>query len=205
VLAPVLELPRSRDPEKSRSATSASAKLDIPNDTGSTEVRMPNFSFDFGKVKRRAASLFPFVTHDFVFEPIRVLATRTEPTGLVNPHAVTGTDDSGRPPLAMSDAAVAVLVDKTWSRRERWNGFQGIADLAKRHSPTRGELPAVLRRYADQNLLQPYVESHARDPRLWVMLGIASDHSDFIDFITRYVAEHPATPPRRNCCSCSIK
>jgi hypothetical protein len=113
---------------------------------------------------------------------------------LVSPYARVVDEAPGLSPLVMSGQAMQALVDKTFSRRERWTPFQAIGSLAQRHHPTRGQLPALLRRYSDQNLLQPYVESHVRDPRLWVMLGIASDHADFIDFITDYAAAHPSSP-----------
>jgi hypothetical protein len=115
------------------------------------------------------------------------------PQWLVNPFARATDDASGKSPLVMSDAAIQALVDKSWSRRERWMPFQRIAALAKVHHPSRGQLARLLRQYSDQNLLQPYVESQVRDPRLWVMLGIAADHGDFIDFIMAYASEHPST------------
>ena len=194
-LSPILELPRSTEkitapPIK---VTSAPSMLDVPNETGSTEVRMPNFTFDFEKVKRRAAALFPFLTHELALEPIRQLAATRERTGLINPYATVAEDTGGKPPLVVSEAAIQALVDKSWSRRERWAPFQAIAALTNQHHPSRGQLAPLLRQYSDQNLLQPYVESHVRDPRLWVMLGISADHGDFIDFITSYAAEHPST------------
>lgn len=68
-----------------------------------------------------------------------------------------------------------------------------IARLAEKHHPDSGRLPALLRGYLDQNLLQPYEDSSIRDPRLWTMLGIAADNSDFLDFIGAYEARHPST------------
>ena len=193
---PTLELPRTNEtaPGRAIKVTAAPAMLDFPSETGSTEVRMPNFTFDFAKVQGRAAALFPFLTHELAFEAIRQLVAQSERRGLVNPYARALDDAPGLPPLAMSAAAAQGLIDKSFSRRERWTPFQAIGELTRRHHPTRGQLPALLRRYSEQNLLQPYVESHVRDPRLWVMLGISSDHGDFIDFITEYAAAHPSTP-----------
>jgi hypothetical protein len=37
------------------------------------------------------------------------------------------------------------------------------------------------------------VDTTRRDPRLWVQLGIASDHIEFIGFIRRYASEHTST------------
>ena len=195
-LLPTLELPPSSEKVNAPpiKVTATPSLVDLPNETGSTEVRMPNFAFDFAKVKRRAASLFPFLTHELALEPIRQLAATRPRTGLVSPFATVAEEEKGgNPPLVMSDAAIQALVDKSWSRRERWTPFQSIAGLATGHHPSRGQLPRLLRQYSDQNLLQPYVESHVRDPRLWVMLGISADHGDFIDFITSYAAQHPST------------
>jgi hypothetical protein len=173
--------------------TAAPTTLDIPNETGSTDVRMPNFTFDFTKVKLRAAALFPFLTHALALDPILQLAAPRERSGLINPYARAVEEQEGEPPLMMSDGAIQALVDASWSRRERWTPFQAIAGLTRQHHPSSGKLSRLLRHYLDQNLLQPYVESHVRDPRLWVMLGIAADHGDFIDFITAYAADHPST------------
>lgn len=194
--SPTLELPRSRETANAPpiKVTAEPSTLDAPNETGSTEVRMPYFAFDFAKLKQRAAALFPFLTHERALEPLRQLAATREHTGLVSPFARAVDDTAGKPPLVMRDAALRTLVDTLWSRRERWAPFQTIAALAKQHHPSRGQLPRLLRHYSEQNLLQPYIESHVRDPRLWVMLGIAADHGDFIDFITAYAAEHPSTP-----------
>ena len=136
-LSPTLELPRSGDVATAPpiSITAAPATLAVPNETGSTEVRMPNFTFDFAKVKQRAAVLFPFLTHEFAFDPIRQLAATRERTGLTNPFAQVADDVTGKPPLAMSDRAMQALVDKTWSRRERWAPFQAIAAFAKTNHP----------------------------------------------------------------------
>ncbi|HEV3486586.1 MAG TPA: hypothetical protein VG106_14340 [Vicinamibacterales bacterium] len=51
---------------------------------------------------------------------------------------------------------------------------------------------ALLRAYRDQNVLQPYVGT-SPDAALWVMLGIAADHGDFIDFIGQYASHHPSS------------
>jgi hypothetical protein len=45
----------------------------------------------------------------------------------------------------------------------------------------------------ERNLLQPYVDSSAPDPRFWVMLGLASDHIDVIEFVGRYAQQHPSS------------
>ena len=46
-----------------------------------------------------------------------------------------------------------------------------------------------MRRYVDQNLLQPYVDGRSRDARFWVTLGLSADHADVLAFIGAYVRE----------------
>jgi hypothetical protein len=48
-------------------------------------------------------------------------------------------------------------------------------------------------RTRERNLLQPYVDSAAPDPRFWVMLGLATDHIDVIEFVGRYTRQHPSS------------
>src|SRR5262245_54743691 len=114
---PSLELPRRNETSTTPATkiTAAPATLAIPAETGSTEVRMPNFTFDFTKVKRRAAALFPFLTHELALEPIRQLAVESRHRGLVNPYARAVDDAPGVPPLAMSAQAIHALVDKTFA------------------------------------------------------------------------------------------
>ena len=85
------------------------------------------------------------------------------------------------------------IIDSAWSRRHRWDPFQSIATLANAHDASDGQLPMLLREYVEQNGLQPYVDGDTRDGRLWVQLGLAADHADFIGYITRYAREHGGT------------
>jgi len=89
--------------------------------------------------------------------------------------------------------ALQTLIDRSWSRRDRWTPFQEILRLADAHDANAGKLPALLHEYEAQNGLQPYVDASIRDPRLWTELGLAADHVEFIGFISRYAAEHPST------------
>jgi hypothetical protein len=81
------------------------------------------------------------------------------------------------------------MVDRSWSRRDRWKAFQPIVLLADRHSADAGDIPALLQRYRQQNSLQPYDDASTRDPRLWAELELAADHVDFIGFLRRYASE----------------
>ena len=154
-------------------------------------LNIPGFMFDFAKIGHRAASLFPFLALKMSFEPAEPGARATS-SRLVNPFAEPP-EDTSAPPLVMSDQELQALVDKTWSRRRRWTPFQPIAAMATAFNPDTGQLPTLLRAYVEQNALQPYVDANIRDPRLWTELGIAADHSDFVDFIARSAAERPST------------
>ena len=65
--------------------------------------------------------------------------------------------------------------------------------IAVEHSANDGALPELMRAYISRTGWQPYVESSIRDPRLWTQLGVVADHADFVDFISRYLAKHPAS------------
>jgi len=114
--------------------------------------------------------------------------------GLADPLRPTS-PRSGRP-LLITDARLQALQDATWSRRDRWRVFPPIASAAEQFDSNAGRLPDLLRGYEQQNGLQPYVDGKIRDLRLWVELGLAADHADFIDFISAFAAEHPATRAR---------
>ena len=182
--------------------TSAGAPADIVpednlglslGDAGST-VAMPGFRFDFSKVIARAGALFPFVTGNPALERIAAAAmVPRETRRMVNPFGRARGDSGGLPALSLSSAEVQKLVDRSWARRARWNAFTALVPIAVEHSANDGALPELMRAYVEQNGLQPYVESSIRDPRLWTQLGVVADHADFVDFISRYLAKHPAS------------
>src|SRR6185436_3771028 len=164
--------------------------LGIRVDEGSASVNLPGFTFDFSKVAGRATRLFPFLTGSPSLN--RVTAPSRSRSRLPNPLARRPSDEH-RPPLVLGDAALQSVVDKAWSRRDRWRVFHAIAGLANAHSPDQGRLPALLGAYVSQNGLQPYIDTSIRDPRLWVELGLAADHADFIDFVSRFATQNPST------------
>jgi hypothetical protein len=85
------------------------------------------------------------------------------------------------------------IVDRAWSRRDRWSNFTEIAKLLRSHDPQEGAAHLLLRQYLDQNLLQPYYDTRTRDPRFWVMLGLAADHAKLVEFIAGFVRDHPSS------------
>jgi len=158
----------------------------------SSSVHLPGFTFDFSKIAGRATLLFPFLTGSASLNRVTAPARSRSRSRLPNPLAQPPSDER-RPPLVLGDAALQSVVDKAWSRRDRWRVFHAIADLANSHSPDQGRLPALLAAYVAQDGLQPYLDTASRDPRLWVELGLAADHADFIDFVTRYASRNPST------------
>jgi len=90
-------------------------------------------------------------------------------------------------------SSVQVMVDQSWSRRDRWMAFQPLVQIAAQSDPDRGTLPNLIQAYTDQDWLQPYADAATRDPRLWSELGLAADHVSFIGFIRTYTAAHPST------------
>jgi hypothetical protein len=165
-----------------------------PLDEDSAIVSIGGFTFDANKLVRHATVLFPFVSPGvslghFAIRPAgeRVLIYQRPMS------ASTAGNRGAAPPLEMSERAMQALIDKTWSRRERWDAFQHIVTLARNHSAEDGAMPLAFQRYTDQNALQPYQDMAIRDPRLWAQLGLAADHVSFIGFIREYSAAHPGT------------
>jgi hypothetical protein len=157
-----------------------------------TTLIIQNFTFDFGKVSERATGLFPFLSLQLPADgpPIdRGVAARRR---LVNPFA-SGPPGDSNPPLVLSESALQTVVDSAWSRRYRWRVFRPVRELTSKYNGDTGRLPLLLRRYADETMLQPYLDTEIPDMRLWTELGIAADHTDYIAFITKYASEHPSS------------
>ena len=163
-------------------------------DPESSAISIQGFKFDALKISDRAHVLFPFVSPGVSLDHFALRATRDGEVVLRNPLARQreARRNDGEP-LVMPDAAIDALIDKTWSRRERWAAFEPIAPLIDRHAADAGALPVVIRRYTDRNALQPYQDMGIRDPRLWTQLGLAADHVSFIALIRKYASDNPST------------
>ena len=97
------------------------------------------------------------------------------------------------PALTLSALEMQALLDASWSRRQRWESFQHILDLMQRFDPQHGDLPTLLRRYVNDNLLQPFNTSQNPEPKIWGLLSVAADHFDFVQFITTFVERVPSS------------
>jgi hypothetical protein len=155
-------------------------------------LEVAGLELDIAKVRRQRDALFPFATGPLPFLDAVMARYRRSPDRPVNPFGPERRP-SGLPPLALDLEARQQLIDRSWSRRERWDNFQPIAALLSRHDPDEGDAPALIRMYLEQNLLQPYFDTTTRDPRFWVMLDLAADHTRLIDFIGTFVTRHPSS------------
>lgn len=159
-------------------------------------VLIGTFTLDFGNIADHAYLLFPFLTPGLSLEHFTLTPPREVRQRLGNPFA-----DAHRSPeegtanraLLLSDRALQSLIDRSWSRRDRWRTFQPIIELAETHSADSGKLPNLLQGYREQNWLQPYADTTTHDPRLWTELTLAATHVNFIGFVRRYASEHPST------------
>ena len=154
-------------------------------------LSLPDFAFDISKVSE-ADDLFPFLTDPLTFLDEAREKFSPAPDRLFNPFGRERTA-STHPPLEASDADLRRLVDRAWSRRDRWSNFAEIAGLLTTHDPQDGSAYLLMRQYLDDNLLQPYYDSASRDPRFWVMLGLAADHRPLVDFVGSVVRRHPSS------------
>jgi hypothetical protein len=155
-------------------------------------LEVAGLELDTSKVRRQRAALFPFVTGPLQFLDAIVERYRPSPDRLVNPFG-RQRRASNLPPLTLGEPALQSLIDQAWSRRERWDNFQQIASLLTAHDPDEGDAPVLIREYLAQNLLQPYFDTTTRDPRFWVMLDLAADHTKLIEFIGSFVTRHPSS------------
>jgi hypothetical protein len=156
-------------------------------------ISLDGFTFHAGKISQRALVLFPFVSPGVALEHFGVMRNGAMAYRRPRLGPRDGGDRAGVRPLSLSPDALQALVDKSWSRRERWTAFEHIHTLAWRADPDLGHLPALLQRYTDLNALQPYRDKDVPDPRLWAQLGIVADHVSFIGFIRQYAADYPYT------------
>ncbi len=150
------------------------------------------FTFDTSRIREHRNILFPFLTGELPFLDELRQGAETDRRRLHIPGG-RGRQRGSAKPLVMSAAAREALIDRAWSRRDRWKSLKPIADLTARYDGHEGDLPAVVRGHVARNLLQPYVESLPADPRFWVVLGLAADHVDVVEFAGRYARDHPSS------------
>jgi hypothetical protein len=169
----------------------ASLSQEVPADTA-PPVDVDGFTFDIASIRARRNELFTFLTSDLLFLDRLDQQVRAPGRRLINPFSA-GDRSTARPAFVARDDDIRAIVDRAWSRRDRWKSFQEIAALLRHHDPDGGRLPALLQHYLEANILQPYYPGPTKDPRLWTMLGLAADHADFIDLTRAFARAHPSS------------
>jgi hypothetical protein len=150
---------------------------------------------DIDRIGGHLFVLFPFVTPGLALDAFFPSIPSSSRLTFENPYAKkpVKTEPENGHRLAMTAAQRQALVDKSWTRANRWPAFEPIRRLTQDGSADDEQLAALIALYRDQNALQPYADGSIRDLRLWAQLGLAADHASFIGFIRGYAAAHPST------------
>ena len=149
---------------------------------------------DLQRIGAHYQVLFPFVSPGLAIDALFPSLRAAPHLVFENPSARPGdAAESSRRPLGLTPAAVQALVDKSWSRGNRWEAFRTIRELADEHDPADDSVARLVGLYREQNALQPYADGPIRDLRLWAQLGLAADHATFIGFIRKYCARNPSS------------
>jgi hypothetical protein len=167
--------------------------LDASDSARATAAFDPNASLAGANLERIAshlAVLFPFVTPGLALDAL--FQTTASPSRLVfeNPYAPPNASRVHRDRVNFDDAALHALVDKTWTRTNRWNAFAAIRDTTDAYDADDVGLARLIALYREENALQPYADGAVRDLRLWAQLGLAADHVTFVGFIRDYSRAH---------------
>ena len=149
---------------------------------------------DIDRIGGHLQVLFPFVTPGLALDAFFPSASSSTHLLFENPYVkppAKGTPTLGRR-LTLSTQELQALVDKSWTRANRWKAFMPIRQLTLDGDADDPVLASLIALYRDQNALQPYADGPIRDLRFWAQLGLAADHVDFIGFIRGYTSTHPS-------------
>ena len=160
----------------------------------SGSLRIGTLRINLARLVERASMLFPTIVPGLAVDamfpedlpPDAVRLTNPSARRAIVPHRVL-------PPLTLGGTGVQALIDRTWSRHDRWKNFAAIRAAVETHDGNEGDAPRVLFEYSQQNALQPFADSARPDARVWAQIGLAADHTDFVGFIRTYIAAHPNT------------
>jgi hypothetical protein len=166
---------------------------DVGIDDVAGSLQSAEFDIDFEKISARRDALFPFLTTDMGFLDGINGQIRASESGLANPFGSPQTTTAERPPLRIGDEELQRTIDRAWARRSRWSAFAEVVDLLRTHDANTGQIPAVLRAYLDQNLLQLFCDARGGAPGFWAMVENAADHIDFIEFVREFTRDHPSS------------
>lgn len=152
-------------------------------------LALPGGEIDISRIRARQDALFPLLT-----EGLPDLASTRGRSGPERdalawfvPESV---EPSDTPPLSLTDAQLHRIVDRAWSRLERWRSFVEVATLVSEHDPNLGRAADLVRAHIDRNLLQPYQLTRHADAQFWVLLHLAVDQEPIIRFVERFVKDH---------------
>lgn len=150
---------------------------------------------DLPRIGAHYQVLFPFVSPGLAIDAFFPTPGSTPHLVFENPFAPRRDAAAGpRSRLALTPEALQDLVDKSWSRANRWEAFRPIREIAVEYDAADDNIARLIGLYREQNALQPYADGAIRDLRLWAQLGLAADHASFIGFIRKYAAAHPSSP-----------
>jgi len=147
-------------------------------------------TIDLARIRQRRNDLFPFVTRD-----LRVLGERpasNRSTGLEWPSSFS-TAATPMQRLSLSEDALQMLVDRAWSRRERWTNLAELVSLTDRYDPDAGDLARAFNAYVTQNVPQPYEDWAFPDPVFWMTVTLAADDAPLLEFVLDYLRRHPSS------------
>jgi len=148
------------------------------------------FTIDLARIRQRRDDLFPFVTWD-----LRVLGERpaaSQSRSLEWPSASPSTSAATKP-LSLSDDALQMLVDRAWSRRERWTNLGELVSLTDQHNADDDDLARAFNGYTTQNVPQPYEDWAFPDPVFWMTVRLAADDAPLLEFVLGYLQRHPSS------------
>lgn len=149
---------------------------------------------DIDRIGAHLPVLFPFVTPGLALDAFFPSHQSSSHLVFENPYArppAKGSPEPGRR-LTLSPEALQALVDKSWTRANRWKAFVPIRRLTLDGDADDPQLARLIALYRDQNALQPYADGPIRDLRFWAQLALAADHVEFIGFIRGYTSTHPS-------------
>jgi hypothetical protein len=182
--------PQRREPEspfreKPDDQAPGAIPLIVRNDVTGDE-----FTIDLARIRQRRNDLFPFVTWD-----LRVLGERqgTSAAGIEWPSTLAPPSPSALKSLVLSPGALQALIDRAWSRRERWTNLSELVTLADQYDPDEGDLPSAFHGYVTANVPQPYEDWARPDPVFWTTLTMAGDDAPLLEFTLGYLHRHPAS------------
>lgn len=163
---------------------------------GRTSLTFHGTKFDVSRIADRYQVLFPFLTPGLSLD-LFALTPQDDFDRFLNGlrQRARRHQDDRAVPLSLRPPALQALIDRTWSRRDRWQAMQPLLELADTHHPDAGDVPRMLRAYGEQNMGQYYEDRNrsVRDPRLWTELALAADHVNIISLVRRYASAHPST------------